>query len=70
MEMGAMFVCKEREPSKQGSLCCSFNGNDNGSAKSAGIIEPGLPQGGILFMEENCENRAKTQHRRNMGAVP
>jgi len=38
MEMGAMFVCKEREPSKQKRLCCLFNGSDHGSAKSAGII--------------------------------
>ncbi len=65
-----MFVCTGREPESKGRLCCLFNGSDQGSAKSVGIIEPGLPQGGILFMEENCENRAKTQYRTNMGAVP
>ncbi len=65
-----MFDCKEREPSKQSKFCCLFKGSEKGSAKSAGIIEPGSPLGGILFMEENCENRARTQHRTNMGAVP
>ena len=65
-----MFVCKEREPSKQRKVMLFFNGSDHGSAKSAGIIEPGSPYGGVLFMEENCENRARTQHRTNMGAIP
>ncbi len=65
-----MFVCKEREPSKQRKLCHLFKGSCQGSAKSAGIIEPGSPLGGILFMEENCENRARTQHRTNLGAIP
>jgi hypothetical protein len=64
-----MFVCTGREPSKQRNVVL-FNGSDQGSTKSDGIIEPGLPLCGILFMEENCENRAKTQHRSNMGAVP
>jgi hypothetical protein len=70
MEMGAMFVFKEPEPSKQDKLCCLVKGSEKGSAKSAGIIEPGSPLGGILFMEENCENRARTQYRKNVGAVP
>jgi len=64
-----MFVCKEREPSKQRKVMLFINGSDHGSAKFAGIIEPGSPHGGVLFMEENCENRARTQHRSNMGAV-
>jgi len=68
--MGAMFVRKGREPERKRRLCCLFNGRDSGSEKATGIIEPGLPQGGILVMEENCENRARTQHRSNMGAIP
>jgi len=70
MEMGAMFVRTGREPESKGKLCCLDNGNGLGSAKSVGIIEPGLPQSGILFREENCENQARTEHRTNMGAVP
>ena len=65
-----MSVCTGQEPESKGRLYCLSNGSNQGSEKFAGIIEPGLPQGGILFMEENCENRAKTQHRSNMGAVP
>jgi hypothetical protein len=65
-----MFVCTGREPESKGRLCCVLNGRGLGSAKSVGIIEPGLPLSGIFFMEENCENRARTQHRSNMGAVP
>ena len=65
-----MFVVQDESRQSKGMLCCLFNGSNHGSVKSDGIIEPGLPQGGILFMEENCENRAKTQHRTNMGAVP
>jgi len=64
-----MFVCKEREPESKRRLCCFFKGSCQGSAKSAGIIEPGSPHRGVLFMEENCENRAKTQYRTNMGAI-
>jgi hypothetical protein len=65
-----MCVRKGREPERKRRLRYLFNGSDLGSEKSAGIIEPGLPHGGILFMEENCENRARTQHRPNMGAIP
>lgn len=65
-----MFFRTGREPENQGRLCCLLNESELGSEKSAGIIEPGLPQGGILFMEENCENRARTQYRPNMGAIP
>lgn len=70
METGAVFVNRGRELEDKGRLCCLFNGSDLSSKKSVGIIEPGLPQGGILFMEEYCENRAKTQHRSSMGAIP
>jgi len=68
-----MFVrlsVQDESRQSKGCLCRLFKGNDQGSAKSAGIIEPGSPHSGILFMEENCENRAKTQYRTNMGAVP
>jgi len=64
-----MFVFTGQELESKGLLCCLFNGSDLGSEKSVGIIEPGLPQSGVLFMEENCENKARTQHRTNMGAV-
>jgi len=60
MEMGAMFVCKNENRQSKARLCCLFNGSDQNSAKFAGIIEAGSPHGGILFMEENCENRART----------
>jgi hypothetical protein len=70
MEMGAMFVCKNESRQSKARLCCLFKGSYKGSANSAGIIEPGSPHSGILFMEENCENRAKTQYRTNMGAIP
>ena len=65
-----MFVRAGREPKKQRKNELFFYGSDSGSEKSDGIIEPGLPQGGILFMEENCENRTGNQHRSSMGAVP
>jgi len=39
---------------------CLLNASNQGSVKSVGIIEPGFTQGGTLFMEESCENRAKT----------
>jgi hypothetical protein len=65
-----MFVVKNESRQSKERLCCLFNGSDHGSAKSAGIIEPGSPLRGILFTEENCENRARTQHRTNMGAIP
>ena len=65
-----MFVRTGRELKSNGKLCCLDYESGLGSAKPVGIIEPGLPQSGVLFMEENCENRAKTQHRTNMGAVP
>jgi hypothetical protein len=68
--MGAMFVRTGREPERNRRLCSLFNGSDLGPEKFAGIIEPGLPQGGILFMEENRENRAGNRHRSSMGAVP
>ena len=57
-------------------VLCEFTQHDSHKIRkdcvvylSIGIIEPGFPQIGVPFMEETCENRARTQYRQNMAAV-